>query len=232
MSCSSPFVYQVASSIVTDEYEVGCSGSYTLSSYSVKWGGGSWCLGCSDCKWGGWQNLELKCKWNKCCWEINYPTWNIELWPNITFEASTTIPFEFESEEGVQITVSAPEGEPYQCQSIVLNACDLQFKIDDDEYELNIIPEPITVEEENGQFSINIPLESFSSKTNEWGLEYELSIDTSLQFCLNPTPPQGWINLLLDCTLSVNDEIESLEFGTKTSFSISCPIVSADEVAE
>jgi hypothetical protein len=233
MSCSSPFVYQVASEIITNEYQVVCSGSYTLNSYTVKWGGGNWCIGCAvstQC-WNGWLDLNYcgKTYWDNCCWGIEYPSWTIELWPTITFGGSISIPFEFESQAGVQITVDAPEGKPYQCQTIILKECDLSFSIDSNTYSLNIIPETIQLEEENGSFSINVPLESFSSKTTEWGLSYELTLDTTLEFCLNPTPPQGWINLLISCELSVSEDLDGLEFGTKTSFSISCPIVSVED---
>ena len=233
MSCSSPFVYQVATEIKTDTQTVGCSGSYTLQSYTAKWGGGSWCTGCSDTKskWSGWRNWDLKTdtKWNDCCWGIDYPTWTIELWPTITFAGNVSIPFVFESQEGVQITVDAPEGEPYQAQSITLNTCNLLFGIDSENITLNIIPTPIEIEEENGEFSINIPLQSFDSKKTEFGVTYKLTLDTELQFCLDPTPPVGWINLVISCTLSVKEDIDGLDFETKTTFEVSCPIVSVEE---
>ena len=233
MSCASPFVYQVASVYITDSYKVSCAGSYTLNSYSVKWGGGSWCIGCLVTKkcWNGWKHWNYcgSTSWDNCCWGIEYSTWTVELWPTITFGGSVSIPFVFESEAGVQITVDAPEGEPYQCESITLNQCDLSLSIDGETYSLNIIPVSIEIEEENGLFSITTPLESFSSKITEMGLNYELSVETSLEFCLNPVPPQGWINLLLNCTLSVSEDIEGLDFGTQTSFLISCPIVSVDD---
>jgi len=233
MSCSSPFVYQIAEQITTNQINVGLGGSYTLNGYSVTWGGGSWCIGCVVSKkcWNGWRNWNYcgSSSWDKCCWGIDYPTWTIELWPTITFGGSVTMPFVIESQGGVQFTVNAPEGEPYQCQSITINQCDLSFSVDNDSFSLNIIPEPITVAEDNGSFSVLVPLESFSSTFNDWGLSYGLSLSTSLQFCLTPVPPQGWINLLISCELSVSEDIAGLDFGTKTSFAISCPIISVED---
>jgi len=232
MSCSSPFVYQEAASIIITNQNVSCSGSYTLQGYTTKWGGGSWCIGCADTKssWGGWRNWELKTKttWDDCCWGIDYPTWSIELWPTITFTGDVSIPFEFQSEEGVEITVSAPL-EPYQAQIITLNECDLSFGVDGIIYSINIIPTPIDIEEENGEFSINIPLGSYESSEKLWDIDYELSLDVELQFCLDPVAPVGWINLVINCTLSASEKIEGLDFSFDTSFEVSCPIVSVED---
>lgn len=234
MSCTSPFSYPNSADItidpITSTQTVVCSGSYTLPSYTVKWGGGSWCIGCSSgCKWSGWRGWIVNCGWNNCCWGIDYPSWTIELWSSTTFTGAASIPFVFESQEGVKITVDAPEGEPYQAQSITLNTCDLTFGVNSTTYTLNIIPTPIELEEVNGAFSISVPLESFDSKETEIGVTYELTLSTQLEFCLDPTPPVGWINLVISCTLSASEDIDGENFTTTTSFAVSCPIVSVED---
>jgi len=234
MSCSSPFVYQEGT-IITNNYNIGCSGQYTLNSYTVKWGGGSWCIGCAatncnSCGWRGWGTC-CSTKWNNCCWGIEYPSWSVNLWPTISFNSSVIIPFEFQSEAGVEITLDQPES-PYQAEIITLKECDLTLKIDGTNITIPLIVTEIELEEENGEFSLSIPLGGFENSVDEDGLKYTLTVETSLQFCLDPVPPVGWINLVLNCELSVSDSIDGLSFGYKTSFTISCPIVSVEDVDE
>ena len=164
MSCSSQFVYDASgdeSESVTSNSTVTCTGSYTLNSYSVKWGGGSWCVGCSvtDCCWKGWRNTDLKCdtKWVDCCWGIDYPCWSIELWPTITFGATVDIPFTFEADEGIQLTVTAPP-EPYEADTITLESCTLTLTVDSTNIPIVLIDTPIELQEDNDEFSILVPL--------------------------------------------------------------------------
>jgi hypothetical protein len=223
MSCSSPFVY-VESAVGTEQnFSVGTSGSYTLPSYSYKWGGEctTWKEGCSVCKW--WNG----CKWTTCTWKIcEAGPWTVELWPSITFNASCTIPMVTESEVGIQMTVDSP-AEPYELSSLTLDACNCNLNIDGTGVTINLIDTPISVEEENGEFSISVDLLGWSASTDDSGLKYNLDITSSLEFCLDPVPPVGWINLVLSCTLSVDDE--SIDYSYSTSFEISCPIVSVEE---
>ena len=181
MSCSSPFIVQESEKVVDSNSTVTCTGNYTLNSYSVKWGGGSWCIGCSvtDCCWKGWQNTDLKCdtKWVDCCWGIDYPCWTIELWPTITFGASVDIPFTFGAEAGIQLTVDTP-AEPYRAKIIELDSCNLTLTVDSTNITIQLIDTPIELESEDGKFSISVPLESWSSSSSDWGLNYTLCIDS------------------------------------------------------
>ena len=92
-------------------------------------------------------------------------------------------------------------------------------------YVLNIVPDQITVTQENGSFSISIQLQSFSTTYSADGFDYDFSIDTELQFCLDPVPPVGWINLQLTCELGT--EYDGVNYST--GFAIECPIVSVEE---
>ena len=235
MSCESPFEYELISEVQTVENEVEFSGSYTLNSYSIpsepiceyvppyescKWG--------KSCKWKGWKlNCSwdvVDCKWVQeswcCCW--NTPS--IELWPTLTFTASVVIPMTFESEEAFVITADSP-AEPIITTSFIINPVDLDLEVNGVSYSVPIIPETITVEQENGFFDIDITLYPYNNGTISYGVNidgvgYSFDITPSLLLCLNPEPPQTWINLLLTCSLSADYE----GITETVNFSISCPI--------
>ena len=48
---------------------------------------------------------------------------------------------------------------------------------------------------------------------------------SELQFCLDPVPPVGWINLELSCELGTT--YDGVNYNT--GFNIECPIVSVEE---
>lgn len=233
MSCSSPFVYVYSSTFVTNKFNIDLAGSYTLNGYSVTWGGGTHCWGCvvTDSSWTGWRNSQLVTNtyWNSCCWQHTYPSWTIQLWPNINFSASVKMPIEITSELGVQLNIETP-AEPFQAESITFDECALTLSVNSTNYDIDLVTNPIELDEENGQFSLSIELGGFESSFTEWGLTYELKVTSSLEFCLTPIPPVGWVNLVLTCELSISDEIADIDFGYSTSFQVSCPIVSVEEI--
>lgn len=222
MSCTSPFVYQEGGS-VSNNQTVSVSGSYTLPSYSTP--STSLCLLGSDtsCHWGGWRGWALDCStswyWYDCS---TVP--GIEVWPAITFAASCSIPMTFTSAAGIELSATTP-ATPYEATSITLNQCNLSLSINGSSVTINVIPEPITVTQENGEFSISVDLASWTSSVDEAGITYKLSIDSTLLFCLDPVPPQGWVNLTLGCTLSANGD----GISYSVNFTISCPIVSVED---
>jgi hypothetical protein len=235
MSCSSPFVYVIFSQTVKFDSVVGVKGSYTLPGYTIP---------STQICWLQWKAPYSECtskttnSWwgitscNKYVWVKGSHKWcccstipSIPVWPTLTFTGSVSIPFEFEAETGFQLTVTTPP-EPFEATSITLKQCNLTLGINGEDITINIIPEPIKVGQENGEFFVVIPLYGFASSENIAGIEYTLSIESSLLFCLDPVPPSGWINLLLNCTLTA---FEQDVVNYSTSFSISLPIVSAEE---
>ena len=160
MSCSSPFIVQSGTSVKTSKQTVTCTGGYTLNGYSVKWGGGNWCVGCvkSSCSWGGWRNTVLNCVsgWDKCCTGIDYPTWTISLWPTTSIGATVDIPFTFKAEEGIALSETAP-AEPYQALTITLESCTLTLTVDTTNIPIVVIDKPIELKKINDEFSLEIP---------------------------------------------------------------------------
>lgn len=225
MSCESPFVYVEASVEVTSDQTINETGSYTLPSYSIP--SETVCMyvpAHCDWYWGGWRGWDRKCSWQKaswcCCW--NTPT--VQIWPSVTFSASASIIMEFVAESAVTLTVESPTT-PIESTSIVIKSGTLTLQVNGTPFVLNLVPNQITLNQENGSFSISIQLESFSTTFSSSGFEYDFSIDTELQFCLDPVPPVGWINLQLSCDLSTS--YDGIKYST--SFAIECPIVSVEE---
>ena len=220
-SCQSPFEIQTGGSVSTNQ-TASMSGSYTLPGYSTP--STQLCLLGSDtsCHWGGWDHTQLECStswyWYDCS---TVP--GIELWPAITFVASCTIPMTFMAGAGIEITLEDPT-EPYETTSVTLNQCDLSLSINGSKVTINVIQDPVTISQTNGSFDVSIPLLSWSSSDDIAGIKYDLSIDTALMCCLDPTPPVGWLNLTLSCTLSANGD----GINYSTQFNISCPIISVN----
>jgi hypothetical protein len=130
-----------------------------------------------------------------------------------------------ESSTGVQLTVEEPV-EPFQITSLTLNSCNCSLGINGTNINIDILPEPLIVGEENGSFFVDIALYGFSSSIVEDDIKYTLDIQTSLLLCLNPIPPAGWINLKLDCSLNA---FENNVVNYTTTFEISLPITSVED---
>ncbi len=225
MSCESPFVYTEFETTVTSSQNVGVSGNYTLPSYSIP--SENVCVyvpAHCDWYWGGWRGWDRKCSWQKASWCCCWNTPSVEIWPSISFSASANIILEFVASTAVALTVESPNT-PIETTSIVVQSGTLTLYVNGEPFVLNIVPNQITLQQENGSFSISIQLQSFSSTFSNDGFDYDFNIDSELQFCLDPIPPVGWINLQLSCILStVYDGI-----NYSTSFAIECPIVSVEE---
>ncbi len=225
MSCESPFVYTEFETTVTSSQNVGESGSYTLPSYSIP--SENVCMYVPphcDWKWGGWRGWDRECSWQKGSWCCCWSTPSIEIWPSITFSASANIVLEFVAGTAVALTVESPTT-PIETTSIVIKSGTLTLTVNGTPFVLNIVPDQITINQEDGSFSISIQLESFSTTYSADGFDYDFSIDTELQFCLDPVPPVGWVNLQLSCELGT--EYDGVNYST--SFAIECPIVSVEE---
>jgi hypothetical protein len=225
MSCDSPFVYTEFETTVTSCQNVGVSGSYTLPSYSTP--SETVCVFVPphcDWYWGGWRNWERKCSWKGPSWCCCWGTPSIQIWPSVTFSASANFVLEFVAGTSIALTVESPDT-TVETTSIVIKSGTLLLSGDQFTAFLNIVPNQITITQENGSFSVSIELESFKTTYSADGFDYDFSFDTNLQFCLDPVPPVGWINLQLSCELGT----EYLDTDYSTSFAIECPIVSVEE---
>lgn len=225
MSCESPFSYEEFSVEVSSSQTVGTSGSYTLPSYTIP--SQELCMfvpGHCDWHWGGWLNTVRECSWQGPSWCCCWGTPAITIWPSIDFTASASFDLEFVAGSSIAITVEGPNT-PIETTSITINSGTLTLTVDTTPITINLVPNPITINQENGSFSIDIELESFSTTYSAGGFDYTFTLDSDLQFCLDPVPPVGWINLQLSCGLSTG--YDGVNYGT--NFTIECPIVSVED---
>ena len=153
------------------------------------WLGGCWCSGINWC--GGYS-------WQSC-----YSVPGIELWPTLTFCGSCDMPMVATASTGLVWNLEAPP-QPYEAYTLTLKACDCSCSVNGSGFTINIIPTDISVTQNNGSFSATIDLGGFSSTYNQDGIDYSLSIATSLLFCLDPTGGSSWINIVLDCNFAAN----------------------------
>ena len=220
-NCESPFLYQAsATEIITDQtFEM--QGSYTLPSYTIP--GYPVCEPALNCSWGGWQNTDLECSWGWCC------CWNtpaIPIWPSIDFGADLKCPMQISTQEQVTFTTSSTTPSPIAAAQVNFNnsTFSLTVGVDNEDTTITFILPDFTVNvESDGDFSVQVPIGDVSSTYNADGIDYTLTIDVQMLFCLVPTPPQTWINIELDCTLSCI--IDGVNY--EQHFSIACPCVAA-----
>ena len=233
MSCTSPFTLELeVTDEVLSEQETTLQGCYTVPGYSTPsynictpyWVPGyPCCWYCCGKAWG-------------CCvcyapgWKSGYTGWycytipGVELWPSLQFCGSVSIPWEITASTGVEFTVNKPP-EAYQAVGITLKECDVDANVNGSGFTINLITEEIELEEKNGEFLTTIDLGGFSNDVDIGLVKYSLDIDSQLLLCLEPVPPMGWINVILDCTMKA---VETGIGSESVSFKIAMPIVSVD----
>jgi len=253
MSCDTGSSFQYSESMsggLDYTYTISTIGSYTLPSYSTPstdvcvptWYPGyvcdcSWSLSCNSCGWRGWGTC---CNWNQvgCGWCSGSTGWcccstipGVEVWPSLTFTASTDIPLVLTSTIEYEFSTVAPV-DPTLIYSMLINACNCSVGVTGDGISetitINLVPLPTSIDYDasTGEFSATTDLGGFSSTSEIDGITYTLAITSDILFCAEPVPPVGWVNIVLNCTLSayaydvVNYTVE---------FSIVCPIVSVEE---
>ena len=222
MSCSSPFRYQeVAEAADGNDQIFTLQGSYTLPSYTIP--GVPICEPTLNCKWGGWQNTVLECSWGWCCC---WSTPAIPVWPSITFAGSIGTTQSCEAEAKVSFTVDAPPSQ-VAVQEVIYDNNQLTFTVDDTTVPIDL-PKIELDADSSGTFSAEVPITTLSSTYDADGITYTLEIELEFLFCLDPTPPQGWINIKLSCSLSCT--IDGVEY--EQEFDIACPIVSVEDSVE
>jgi len=224
MSCSSPFAYKVsATTDIISESTFVLSGSYTLASYTIP--GVSICEPTMNCHWGGPWGCTLECSWGWCCC---WSTPSIPIWPTIDFGASMKTPITVATKTSVSFTSTSPP--------TPVATAELQFGTTTITLDVGVDGEtvPITLKlpsfdvnaNNNGTYSADIPIGDISTTMESApGTTFTLSIDAEMLMCLDPKPPQGWVNIKLSCNLSC--DIEGIVY--KESFSIDCPIVSVED---
>lgn len=224
MSCSSPFSYQATASLVITNSTMNMSGTYTLPSLTIP--ALAICEPAVSCHWGGAWNAELECDdgWC-CCW---YPP-AIEIWPSIDFTASFKAPIQVQGSEQITFSSSGTIPSPAICAVVNFDTITLSLGVgvDGDNGTIELTIPPFTLQEStSGGFLIEVPFESLStSYVSPLGTIYKLVIDAGMLFCLDPVPPQGWININLSCTLSCT--ILGIDYSQQ--FNIDCPIVSVED---
>ncbi len=244
MSCSSPFEYKASVEYESSSYTIGFSGSTSVSGYKIPseevcllgWNPaysectGSSCMGCSKCK--GW-----KCSWNKCCkkWCSKY-TWHkgksywYDCWstPSVTLMPNLNIKYSLSTDQTYELAVgesiSTEGAQTYIASSITITRLKMGLTVNGTGVNIDI-PINITIEQENGEFEAIYDLVSVKEKYKVDGIVYEMKFSFALQACADPEPPVGWLNMQVDCDLSIDYE------GTESysiSFLATCPIVSVE----
>lgn len=220
MSCSSPFLFQEGLTIISTNNCV-VSGEYSLNGYSYSYTVPSACVPIWTCSWWG------GCTLDSCAWKTLSYSETIVLWPTINISVNTTLPITTTSSAGIQMTEDPPET---AYVSTTVSAGNFTISLDVNGTITNILikTDNIQLEQNNDEFSVNIPLASVSNTiNNDAGIDYTITISPIIQFCLDPVPPVGWINLVLQCTLEASDP--TIDYSYTVNFAVSVPIVSVEE---
>jgi len=219
MSCSSPFKYQESASAQEQPpTTIKLQGSYTLPSYSIP--GYSICKPTLNCKWGGWQNTVLECSWGWCCC---WSTPSLPIWPSITFKGSIETTQICTAEESISFTVEGPST-PVASEGVSYKNNKITMGIDDTNIDLELPDISLSVDN-TGSFSANVPIGTVSTTFKEDDVSYSLEIEAEFLFCLDPVPPQGWVNIKLICSMTCT--VDGVNY--EQQFDVACPIVSVED---
>jgi len=232
MSCSSPFKVSSGVTFAEEDDSINYQGSVTVSGYSIPgtkicdwvWVPTTWSCKCfGGCVCGGWNP--------KMCWPTGgtFETWScwttpsIEVFPNLTFDYNLTIPMTFEIQTGESITVSgSPTG--YITNKIVITDFDCAFTVNGTGFNLSV-PCSITISESNGSFSTTYELATLNENVTADGFTYSMGFTFNLLGCLDPTPPEAWLNLQVSTSMSVAYSDDTSTSIYSCNFSAVCPIV-------
>jgi len=233
------------------DYTINTTGSYTLPSYTTPstevcvptWYPGYAC----DCSWGltdchscGWRGWGTCCSWGQvgCSWCSGSTGWcccstipGVEVWPTLTFTAATDVPLEITSTIKYEFTTATPAN-PTLIYSMLINSCDCSVGVTgsgiNETITINLVPLPTSINyiASTGEFEATTELGGFTSSITEDGITYGLTIGTEILYCATPEPPTGWVNIVLNCTLSAY-AYDVVNYTV--TFSIVCPVVSVEE---
>lgn len=223
--------------------------------HCAQWG--SCCSGgvSTSCHWGGWKHTKLECSsyWNSCEYQVrcckNYvnTSWYwydcstipaIPIFPTLIFSGTATA--SLQAEIGIGDTFSVEGENPSPIASLTISDIELTFNLSAQGITppspIKIpIPFQVGLDEIDGSFSVSIPLGSYGTtfvflNTNGVTINCSLTQSFSILFCLDPVPPQGWVNIECESDLAMN----FIDDGTTTtlspcSFDLVIPIVSLEE---
>jgi hypothetical protein len=139
---------------------------------------------------------------------------------DIQYNLSTDQTYELAVGESISVTGA----QSYIAASIKITKLEMGLTVNGTSVNIDI-PIDITITQTNGEFAATYDLVSVNEEYTIDGIEYEMKFSFALQACADPVPPVGWLNIEVDCDLSIVYE------GTESysvSFEASCPIVSVD----
>jgi hypothetical protein len=218
--------YQICVPTWTSPYE-SCTFKTEWSKCATKTKTDVWGWSWSNCE-PGWIDT-YDCKWVKsqqswcCCWTT--PT--VQLWPELTFKYKATVPTAWEVEVGYLVGQETPP-EPFNCESITVYSFEFQVDINNGEIDETVtIPlgndgEGIVFYAYNGTYFYAQQYLGGGTGTYKWdGFKYELDFDFYMLYCLEPEPPMTWINLQVECTMSVTYD----DAYYSVTFTVACPLI-------
>jgi hypothetical protein len=244
MSCTTPFVYVAGEIYTLIPYTISFSGSTTVPGYTIPstslcmlgWNPAhcDWVQVCGDgCVCHTWHWCHCCTTKSQCDWVKGshywYDCWNtpsVPLWPTLNISAAFSMPISFELAQGYAITM---EGDGvFETSSISFKGFNLSFHVNGQGFSIPV-PVTLTVSQSDGEFSATIPIITFTESYNEDGIDFAITISTSLVGCATPEPPVGWLNIQLGISFTAS----AVGFPSySTSFSLMCPMVSVEEDAE
>jgi hypothetical protein len=163
---------------------------------------------------------------------------------SIEFKADVSISFTTQAYADLVFTKAIPD-KAQEVIALTIDSVILNFTtiIDGTSYPVSFnLVDNIIIAEQNGNFSVNITLDKVSTKFN-YGVSLgeiagqnltasingSINFSNTLQFCLNPKPPAGWVNLVMDFSVDQQIEILGENVGSVTdNLTIIAPIVSVD----
>ena len=225
---------------------------YSIPGYQVcepvwnpgKWSGGycdgwSWskCASKSGCvkgwKWSKCCDPGLVCNWVPLTWESGSTSWcccwttpSVELFPTLNFSFDLSMPIDFSIESTETITVSTPEQdlnvEEFTVKSfsfnVTVNGINVNATVDCDITS--------TYNPDTRAWDTTIPITSASGSYSIDGMKFDMDFTFNFLTCSEPKPPEGWLNVQVDCTMQVYYEGSD---AYNTSFSVVCPIISLED---
>lgn len=225
MSCSSPFVYTVFEDSITVSYTFSVTGSVVVPGYTYNppplcllgWNAAH----DSNCHWSGW---NYDCTWvsGSHYWYDCTTVASIPVFPTLNLTANASIPGTFTTGSGESLSMTGYEA--FETTSFKIKQFIITLSVNGEPYKISI-PLNVTCYQTNGEFSATVALYSLTYSENIDGFDYNISMSFNLLFCAEPIPPMGWLNLQIDCGLSV--DVEGFDYSTY--FTIACPIISVEE---
>ena len=206
MSCSGPFTYYLADTLIESSQSVTCQGSVTIPGYTTP--------GTTICYWdkiscGTWKKTgDCKTEWTDC-----YYYNGIELWPSIYVDGSATVNTTLGASEIITFTTEGPSASV--TTTLTINSVVLTLSVSGITESFTIADTIVCYANSSGQFSATIALLPISGSNS--GVSW--SVDTDLLLCPTPSEGDAWLNL--SCSFTVSEE------GYSSTATMTLPITEA-----